>query len=308
MSACERVWNRGLHAKGPTVFRGGDRYALRRPHAVALVVAVAVVCACGIYAVPAFAFVSRSTKTIVIPKDSPAAVTTKCPAGEHVSFSGVMSEFRGPITASNARIVFTTGMHRLGTNPAALTETAVNPRSVGAHYTATAYCDRGTVPTVAAKTVPLGSFGLAVALVNCPAGTVGVGGGFASGSGPRNIEYLGELGMNTATQLVVGVANLSNVATKLTALVYCAAGTAPTEVRKQVSVAGQKLVSAEVTCPTGTKLVWGGLDSSPPSGTPPNVSGVIPLSWYAPSINQWKVTADNLGNKAGTVTAVAYCR
>jgi hypothetical protein len=275
---------------------------------LALVVTLAVVCACGIFAVPAFAFVSRSTKTIVVPKDSPASVTTKCPSAEHVSFGGVVSEFRGPLTSSSARMVLTTGMHRLGTNPGALMETAVNSRPVGAHYTAIAYCDRGTAPTVVSKTVRLGAFAIAVVEVNCPAGTVGVGGGYASGTGTHNVEYLGLLAMSSATQLAVAMVNISNVATKVTALVYCTPAIAPTEYDKQVNVAGHKLVSAEVTCPTGTKLVWGGLVASVPSGTPPNVSGVVPLSWYAPTATQWKVTAYNLGTKSGTLTAVGYCR
>jgi hypothetical protein len=268
-----------------------------------------VILACGILAVPAYAFVSRSTKAIVIPKGSTASITAKCPAGEHVSFGGVMSQFTGPITSTNpnARLVFTTGVHRLGTNPAAVAVTAVNPRAAGAHFTAVGYCDRGSVPTVESKTVRLGAFGIAVAEANCPAGTVGVGGGYASGSGPHNVEYLLALGMITDTQLGVAVANLTKVPTTVTALVYCSSVTAPTEFDKTVSVGGHKLVSAEVTCPAGTKLAWGGLAASVPSGTPPNISAVIPLSWYAPTATQWKVTAYNLGTKAGSITAAAYC-
>lgn len=270
---------------------------------------LAVAFACGVFAVPAFAFVSRGTKTLVVPKESTAVATPTCPSGEHVSFGGVMSQFVGPITPTNtnARLVITTGVHRLGSNPRALTVTAVNPRQAGARYTAIAYCDRGTVPTVATKTVRLAGLSTALATVNCPAGTVGVGGGYASGSGAHQVEYLGELVMNSPTQLAVGVANVTKTPTTLTALVYCAAGNVPTEHDTEMSVGGHKLVSAEVTCPSPTKLVWGGLDTSPPSGSGSSFSAVVPVSWYAPTATQWKVTAYNVGTKAGALAAVAYC-
>jgi hypothetical protein len=273
-------------------------------------VTLAVVCACGVLAIPAFGFVSRGTKSIVVPKHSTAVATPTCPSGEYVAFGGVMSQFVGPITPTNqnARIAITTSMHRLANNPRALTASAVNPRSYGVRYNAIAYCDRGPVPTVVSKTVRFGALSTALATVNCPAGTVGVGGGYASGSGPRNVEYLGELVMNSPTQLAVGAANVTNVPTTLTALVYCASGTPPTEQDKEVSVPGHKLITAQVTCPPSTKLVWGGLDSSAPSGTTNNYSEVVPLSWYAPTATQWKVTAYNLGSKTGTLAAVAYCR
>jgi hypothetical protein len=275
-----------------------------------MLVTLAVVCACGVIAVPAFGFVSRSTKSIVVPKNSTAVATPTCPAGEHVAFGGVMSQFVGPVTATNpnARFAITTGVHRLGSNPRALTVSAFNPRSSGARYNAIAYCDTGPVPSIVAKTVRLGALSTALATVSCPAGTVGVGGGYASGSGPHNAEYLGELVLNSPTQLAVGAANVTKVPTTLTALVYCEPGIAPTEHDNELSVPGHKLVSAEVTCPASTKLVWGGLDTSVPSGTANNFSAVVPLSWYAPNATQWKVTAYNLGSKAGTVAAVAYCR
>ena len=305
---------RGDEPWGSTVFSGATATAKsgrrRRGRAFTLLVTLAVVCACGVLAVPAFGFVSRGTRSIVVPKHSTAVATPTCPAGEYVAFGGVMSQFVGPVSATNpnTRLVITTGVHRLGSNARAFTFSAVNPRSYGARYNAIAYCDRGPVPTVVAKTVRLGALSTALTTVSCPAGTVGVGGGFASGSGPKNVEYLGELVMNSPTQLAVGAANVTKIPTTLTALVYCTPGIAPTEHDTEVNVPGHKLVSAEVTCPPSTKLVWGGLDSSPPSGTTNNYSAVVPLSWYAPTATQWKVTAYNLGPKTGTLAAVAYCR
>jgi hypothetical protein len=273
-------------------------------------VTLAVACACGVLAVPAFAFVSRSTKSIVIPAGSTVTVTPKCPSGEHVSFGGVISQFRGPIssTNTNARQVITTAMHRISSNAGALTATAINSPFGAAHFTAVGYCDRGTVPTVVSKTVRVGAEALGVAKVKCPAGTVGVGGGYASGSGPHNVEYLLAMGMVTTTELGVAISN-GSAPTTLTALVYCAPGVAPAEHDKTIKVAGHKTATAEATCPAGTKLAWGGLAASIPSVTGSNdLSEVIPFSWYAPSTTQWKVSAYGFGNKAGTITAVAYCR
>src|SRR5689334_14354688 len=106
----------------------------RRPRGrgIALIV-LAVGLACGVFAVPAFGFVARSTKAIVVPKFSTASAAAACPSGEHASFGGVMSQFSGPITPSNtnSHMVFTTGMHRLGTNSRVLTVTANNPRAAG---------------------------------------------------------------------------------------------------------------------------------------------------------------------------------
>ena len=275
---------------------------------VSLVI-LAVVLACGVLAVPAFGFVSRGTTRIVVPKLATATAKAACPAGEHVSFGGVMSELVGPVTPTNskARIVLTTGEHRLATNARVLTASAVNPRDAGARYTAIAYCDRGAVPTVVSKTVRLGAYSAALAQASCPAGTVGVGGGFASGSGPRNEGALGLLAMDSPSVLDVGMVNLANVTTTLTALVSCAAGTAPTQHETSVRIAAHKSGTAVVNCPSGTKLVWGGLDSSPPSGSVSLTSAVIPTSWYAPTATQWRVTGYSAGTKPATLYAEAYC-
>ena len=136
-----------------------------------------------------------------------------------------MSQFTGPITPTNrnGRLVFTTGEHRLGTNPAAVAVTAVNPRAAGKQL----HCGRvlrpGQHPNRGVQDRAPQGLRFPVARATCPAGTVGVGGGYASGSAPHNLEYLTSLRMVSSTQLGVEMGNLSNTATNVTALVYCRA-------------------------------------------------------------------------------------
>jgi hypothetical protein len=149
---------------------------------------------------------------------------------------------------------------------------------------------------------------VATVTATCPAGTVAVGGGYASGAGPTNLAFLGALVLSSPTRLSVGMANIASVQTTLTALVDCAAGPALVQREQAVTVPGQKQATATVNCLSGTTLAFGGLDASPPSDSKAGSSGVIPLSWHATSPTQWRVTAYNVGTRSGMVYADAYCR
>jgi len=112
----------------------------------------------------------------------------------------------------------------------------------------------------------------------------------------------------TSTRLQVAMVNLTKSATTLTAFAYCATGAAPTAHATTVSVAGHHQVTARATCPASTSLVFGGVEVSPPTGNATHFSSVAPFGMTAPSPEQWAVTAYDIGDVAGTVTAIAYCR
>jgi len=268
----------------------------------------AVVVVCVAVAVPAFGFTSRSTHTVVVSELKDGTATAICPKGEHVSFGGVIGEFKPPPKTTGHPAVYPTSMHR--TAPGRWTVTGQSETvGTGSHLSAVAYCDPGTVPRRVSSTVRLPGHDAKTALATCPAGTVVVGGGYSSGSSFANVEYVGQLDLNSSTQLAVTMVNLVKAATTVTAIAYCAAGVAPVEHTTTMTLAGHKGGTARVSCPTGTSLVFGGVLVSPPSGSSvTNFSAVIPFSWTAQSTTQWVVTGYDLGTSSGTLAAVAYCR
>jgi len=287
-----------------------SRHSPRRQSAVSKrvgLLAGAVVVICVALAVPAFGFASRVTRTVVVPQLAGRSVTATCPKGEHVSFGGVISEFKPPPKTTGHPSVYPTSMHRTAAGQwtvSGLSETV----GTGSHLSAVAYCDRGAVPRVASGTVRLPGFAASTAIATCPTGTVVVGGGFSSGSSRTNLEYVGQLERASSTRLAVTMGNVVNVATTVTAIAYCAKGSAPTEHTTTLTLAGHKGGTARVNCPTGSALVFGGVDVSPPTGTAGNYSAVVPFSWTAQSPTQWVVSGYDVGNVSGSLTAVAYCR
>jgi hypothetical protein len=270
-------------------------------------VAGAIVVICVALAVPAFGFASRSTHTVVVPQLGERSVTATCPRGEHVSFGGVISEFKPPPKTTGHPSVYPESMHRTAAG-----QWTVSGQSetvgTGSHLSAVAYCDRGSVPRVASSSVRLNGFDAKTAIATCPAGTVVVGGGYSSGSSLTHLEYVGQLDRESSTQLAVTMVNVVKAATTVTAIAYCGKGPAPSEHTTTLTLAGHKGGTARVSCPTHTSLVFGGVDVSPPIGKVGNFSAVIPFSWTAQSPTQWVVSGYNIGNLSGTLIAVAYCR
>ena len=283
------------------------RRASALPARVGLAAGV-IVLLCLALAVPAFAFAARSTRTVVVPQLAERSVTATCPKGEHVSFGGVIGEFKPPPKTTGRPSVYPTSMHRTAAG-----QWTVSGQSeaigTGSHLSAVAYCDRGSVPRVASSTIRLGGFDAKTAIATCPAGTVVVGGGYSSGSSLTHVEYLGQLDLDSSTRLAVTMVNISKAATTVTAIAYCAKGPAPTEHSTVLKLAGHKGGTARVSCPAHTSLVFGGVLVSPPTeSSAGNFSAVVPFTWTAPTPTQWVVSGYNLGNLPGTLLAVAYCR
>jgi len=277
-------------------------------HTIVGLASGAIVVVCVALAVPAFGFASRSTHTVVVSELKNGAATATCPRGEHVSFGGVIGEFKPPPKTTGHPALYPTSMRRTAPNRWTVTGQS-ETIGTGSHLSAVAYCDPGTVPRRASNTVRLPGNDAKTAIATCPPGTVVVGGGYSSGSSFPNVEYLGQLDLNSSTQLAVTMVNLVKAATIVTAIAYCAAGVAPTEHTTTLTLAGRKGGTARVRCPTGTSLVFGGVLVSPPSGSSvKDFSAVVPFSWTAQSTTQWVVSGYNLGSNSGTLAAVTYCR
>jgi hypothetical protein len=288
------------------MFRRDARYRQSARARVGLVSGVIVV-VCVALAVPAFGFASRSTHTVVVPQLGERSVTASCPKGEHVSFGGVISEFKPPPKTTGHPSVFPTSMRRTAAGQWTVSG-ASETVGTGSHLSAVAYCDRGSVPRVASSTVRLPGFDAKTAVATCPKGTVVVGGGYSSGSSRTHVEYVGQLDRESSTQLAVTMVNAVKAATTVTAIAYCAKGPAPSEHPTMLTLGGHKGGTARVSCPPHTSLVFGGVVVTPPSGSTGNFSAVIPFSWTAQSRTQWAVSGYNVGNLSGTLIAVAYCR
>jgi hypothetical protein len=268
---------------------------------------VVIVVVCGALAVPAFAFASRSTTRVVVSPMRRGAATATCPIGEHVSFGGFIDEFKPPPMTIGHSAVFPTGMRR--TAPDRWTVTGQSEAiGTGSHLSAVAYCDRGNVPISASSTISLPGSRALTAIATCPAGTVVVGGGYSSGSSPTHVEAVGQLLALSSTQWEVSMLNLVNVPTTITAIAYCATGTAPSAHRTTLTLAAGKGGTARISCPSRTSLVFGGVDTSEPTGPSRSSALVFPFSLTASSPTQWVVTGYNDGTRAGTLDAVAYCR
>ena len=267
----------------------------------------ATVLLCVALAVPAFGYTSRITRTVVVAQLRNGTATAVCPKGQHVSFGGVVGEFKPPPKTIGHAYVFPTTMRRSARDRWTVIGQS-EAIGTGSHLSAVAYCDRGTAPSIVSRTVPLPSYGVNTAIATCPPGTVVVGGGYSSGSSLTHIEYVGQLAVETPRQWAVSMVNIVKAATTITATAYCAKGPAPTEHSAVLKLAGHRMGTARVICPAPTRLVFGGVVVSPPSGTAGHLSAVVPFSWSAPSTKQWTVKGYNLGGVTGTLVALAYCR
>jgi len=267
---------------------------------------IVIVVVCAALVVPAFGYQSDRTTTVVVGPLATGSVTATCPKGEDVSFGGLIAEFRAPPKVPGHPVEFPTGMYR--TAPDRWSVTGQSNSGVSGNLSAVAYCGRGTVATSASKTAPLPGSRALSATATCPAGTVVVGGGYRSGSGSTHLEGVGQLLAPSSTQWEVSMLNLTEVPTTITAIAYCATGIAPNPYRTTLTLAAHKGGTAHGRCLLGTSLVFGGVDTSEPTGPSTRSSLVIPYRLTATSQTSWDVAGYNDGDRAGTLTAVAYCR
>ncbi len=279
----------------------GQRIVRRATTAAALALGILVaICT------PVFAFASRATHAVVVPKLAKGSATATCPTGEHVSFGGLVAQFKPPVGAG--ALVFPTGMRRTANNKWTVYGQSGTTYG-GSRLTAVAYCDHGTAaPRIASNTVTLPALSERTATATCPAGTIAVAGGYNSGAAVNHVELLTRLEQGATTrQWLVSMLNIEKTATKLTAYAYCAPGADPTIISKVVTVPANKGATAHASCPTGTTLLFGGLLALSP-GDAHHSAALEPFSWTASSTKQWDVVAYNIGDRAGYLTALAYCR
>ena len=229
-------------------------------------------------------------------------MTATCPKGEHVSFGGVIAEFKPPPGVGTRPLVFAEGMRRTAADRWTVSGQS-GTKSVGSHLTSIAYCDRGRVPTSVSKKVGLAANQVGSATATCPAGLVVVGGGFNSGAAPGHLELVVQLARVTSTQWRVTLRNIAPGATSVTAIAYCGHGPAPKVQVSAVGMAAKKGGTARASCPAKTSLVFGGLVALSPSS-----ADLEPFSWTAASTTQWAVGGYNDGGSNGTMEALAYCR
>jgi len=279
------------------------RHPRRRLAAVSAAVVVVV---CIALAAPVIAFASRATRGVVVRKLSNGSATATCPKGEHVSFGGVVAEFKPPANASNHPLVFPEGMRRTAPDRWTVSGQSGTP-GIGSRLTSIAYCDRGAVPGTASSTVSVAAHRTGSATATCPAGEVVVGGGYDSGASLHHLELMVRLERTTPTQWRVILRNIAPRATKITALAYCGSGPAPTVHVATVSMPKNKGATARASCPANTSIVFGGLiANSPRSGI--HGADLEAFSWIAATPKQWVVTGFNDGDAGGSLEALAYCR
>jgi hypothetical protein len=247
---------------------------------------VVVVLACVAVAVPAFAYVSRDTRKVVIrsgngPQFGSAAAT--CPHGQIVLFGG--------FTYGVA------GMHRTANNQ--FTVDGFNLRGGPLTVTSFAYCGYGAVPTKATKTIAISSAGTVTA--TCPPGKVVLAGGFAASRHTvLAVTRLQRIGVNrllVSAYLRYGISKHG----LLTAIAYCGAGPAPQLVSRTQSFSKDG-GNVDATCPAGKTLTFGGVIARA-SGYPPLV-----FSMAAVSQGTWRARVSTDARVPSTLTSLAYCR
>jgi hypothetical protein len=259
-----------------------------------------VLLACVVIAAPAFAFASRSTHGIWVPKFQKGAVSTNCPSGERVAFGGLVAQW----DPANDSWVLPTGMRRTAIGQWSVYGQSLSS-SHGSRLTAVAYCDSTGPSSVAQTTVSVASHHVGSAVATCPIGTVVVAGGFNTRGLPY-AEVMKGLERTTNTTWRATILNIGQQATTITSIAYCGPGPAPTLQAAQIPLASEHNGTARATCPIGTELVFGGfVETVGWSNTLPHI---VPFSWTADNTTRWAVAASNGGSVAGTVTSLAYCR
>jgi hypothetical protein len=256
--------------------------------------------ACVLIAAPAFAFASRSTHGIWVPKTQKGAVSTKCPAGEKVEFGGLVAQW-DPL---HDAWVLPTGMRRTATGQWSVYGQSLSS-SRGSRLTAVAYCGSAGPVATAETTASVAGHTVGSAVARCPAGTVVIAGGFNTRAAPH-FEIVKGLERIADDSWRATILNIDSAPTTITAIAYCGGGTAPTLEASQISVARNHGGTARATCPTGMKLVFGG--GVVTTGWSDSLPHMVPFSFTAETTTRWSVAASNVGSVGGKITALAYCR
>jgi hypothetical protein len=245
--------------------------------------AVAVVASSVVVAVPVWAYTSQSSQTVIVkPASKPTfkSATTRCPAGQNVLFGG----YRNGVA----------GMRRTADN--LWTVDGFNLGNGSLRLTSYAYCGKRPAAARYTKRAVVTSYGTAT--VKCPAGKVVLAGGFATS--PKTVfavQRMSRIANNqwqVAGYLRYGITKR----TELKAIAYCGKGPAPTAVSSTVHMSDDG-GRAKATCPSGKKLVFGGMVAQ---GAKPRT--VLVFLMRVEEKNSWMVA----NSTAGTLTSIAYCR
>ncbi len=263
-------------------------------------IGITAVFVCVVLVAPVFAFVSRSTHGVWVPKFQKGSATAKCPAAEKVGFGGLVAQF----DPDHDAWVYPTGMRRTATGQWTVYGQSLSS-SRGSRLTAIAYCANAGPASVVEKTVSIAGHQVGGAVAKCPGGTVVVAGGFNTRAAPH-FEVMKELARIADDSWRATILNVSASATTITSIAYCGPGPAPTLQATALDVAGGHGGTARATCPGGTELLFGGEVVT--AGYSNNLPHLYPFGFTAETTTRWSVAAVNGSSVAGKVTALAYCR
>jgi hypothetical protein len=264
------------------------------------VAAAGVVALCVAVAVPASAYTTRRVHTVVLPHFArgynDASPTGTCPRTEHVQFGGF-------VTRGSAAV---RGLRRTADNRWTVDGIMLSSNKVlqfDGSVTAIAYCGSGPVPRKVTHSERMGESGAVTA--TCPAGTVVVGGGFATS--PHSFVAIKDLERFGADRWRVFAERFyGRRRTILTAIAYCGAGPAPSLADSRAALRGNRPTTV-ATCPAGRSLVFGGVRITTAHPKPGSTDLAAATVLKAPTATSWRV-AGLSGGGVGRLTALAYCR
>jgi hypothetical protein len=256
---------------------------------------------CVALAAPVFAYVSVSKHGVIIPKHGSGSATVSCRGKQHIAFGGLIAQFDVPHDA----IVFPTGMRKSGAGKWTATGSSLST-SRGSRLASVAYCGDAIATVTRRKTATVESHRSGAAVATCPAGTVVVGGGFATKPFPffEDVKGLERL---TARTWRATILNIGDQRTTITAIAYCGHGAVPVMRSHSIKIRSGAGGTVRARCPRGKSLLFGGEVAAAP-GVADRLPHVFPFSLTAETKTRWAVKATNGGGKGGTLTALAYCR
>jgi hypothetical protein len=274
---------------------------------LAVLVAVA---ACVAVAVPAYAtWTNAATKSVTVTAGHAGSVTATCPAGERAAAGGLSAALKLPLYSHEA--VLPQAMYMNGAQTG-WSVVGSNSGLASGTLTARVYCDKHDLRSVVVKKVTAPAGHKTTSVATCPAGKVVLGAGFSTPASPRG-TYMPPNSIvthlrATATKVIVAVIALY-ATTTVSAMAYCGAGPAATEIAAAVNInaaAGERAVAA--TCPSGKHLLFGGVDGAFSYPLAKGTPQVVPFGMSSPSTTKWQVGGYNGVATAAPLTAYAYCR
>ena len=145
-----------------------------------------------------------------------------------------------------------------------------------------------------------------VAIATCPTGMKVIGGGFQISRGdPFEIAVVSSERSTPEAWIASALSSSTNPGA-VTAFGYCRRSSRPIfDVAQTGTVPGGlgQTGSASATCPTGTRLVAGGFESS----VAPGAKGAFPQTNMSTAPSTWSVISINNGDPAETIVSHAYC-